>query len=85
MGYATPLEARIARKVTKAIHDFSLLADGDRVMNGFQVIERRRGTEITAIDEGHRESPLRRVVAGRQPVNAAANDQHVELGGRKPP
>jgi len=34
VGYATPLEARIARKVTKAIHDFSLLADGDRVMVG---------------------------------------------------
>jgi tRNA 2-thiocytidine biosynthesis protein TtcA len=34
VGYATPLEAKIARKVTKAIHDFSLIEDGDRVMVG---------------------------------------------------
>lgn len=34
MGYATPLEARIARKVTKAIYDFNMLEDGDRVMVG---------------------------------------------------
>jgi tRNA 2-thiocytidine biosynthesis protein TtcA len=34
MGYATPLEARIARKVTRAIHDFNLIEDGDRVMVG---------------------------------------------------
>src|SRR3954463_15149690 len=34
MGYATPLEAKLARKVTKAIHDFNLIEDGDRVMVG---------------------------------------------------
>jgi tRNA 2-thiocytidine biosynthesis protein TtcA len=34
MAYATPLESRIARKVTKAIHDFNLIEDGDRVMVG---------------------------------------------------
>jgi tRNA 2-thiocytidine biosynthesis protein TtcA len=34
VGYATPLEARIARKVTKAIHDYSLIEQGDRVMVG---------------------------------------------------
>jgi tRNA 2-thiocytidine biosynthesis protein TtcA len=34
MGYQTNLEARIARKVTKAIHDFTLVEDGDRVMVG---------------------------------------------------
>ena len=34
MGYATHLESRIARKVTKAIHDFNLIGDGDRVMVG---------------------------------------------------
>src|SRR5947207_15394866 len=34
MPYATTLEARIARKVTKAIHDFNLIEDGDRVMVG---------------------------------------------------
>ncbi len=34
MGYATHLESRIARKVTKAIHDFNLIEHGDRVMVG---------------------------------------------------
>ena len=34
MGYDTPLEARIAKKVTKAITDYSLIEDGDRVMVG---------------------------------------------------
>ncbi len=34
MGYATSLEARVARKVTRAIHDFNLIEDGDRVMVG---------------------------------------------------
>ncbi|MDQ3068133.1 MAG: tRNA 2-thiocytidine(32) synthetase TtcA [Acidobacteriota bacterium] len=34
MSYATPLEARIAKKTTKAIVDFSMIEDGDRVMVG---------------------------------------------------
>jgi tRNA 2-thiocytidine biosynthesis protein TtcA len=34
MGYASPLETRIARKVTKAITDYQLVEDGDRVMVG---------------------------------------------------
>jgi tRNA 2-thiocytidine biosynthesis protein TtcA len=34
MGYRTPLEARIAKKTTKAIVDFNLIEDGDRVMVG---------------------------------------------------
>lgn len=34
MSYSTPLEARIAKKVTKAIADYSLIDDGDRIMVG---------------------------------------------------
>ncbi|CAN5802328.1 hypothetical protein BH18ACI5_BH18ACI5_26920 [soil metagenome] len=34
MSYATPLEARIAKKVTKAIVEYNLIEDGDRVMVG---------------------------------------------------
>jgi tRNA 2-thiocytidine biosynthesis protein TtcA len=34
MGYATPLEARIAKKTTKAILDYHMIEDGDRVMVG---------------------------------------------------
>ena len=34
VGYRTPLEARIAKKTTKAIIDFNLVEDGDRIMVG---------------------------------------------------
>ena len=34
MAYASPLEARLAKKVTKAISDYRLIEDGDRVMVG---------------------------------------------------
>ena len=34
MGYRTELEARIAKKATKAIVDYSMIQDGDRVMVG---------------------------------------------------
>ena len=34
MSYKSPLEARIAKKTTKAITDFNLIEDGDRIMVG---------------------------------------------------
>src|SRR5437868_11957035 len=34
MAYRSPLETRIAKKTTKAIVDFKLIEDGDRVMVG---------------------------------------------------
>src|SRR6187455_3286285 len=34
MGYRSELEARIAKKTTKAIVDYEMLEDGDRVMVG---------------------------------------------------
>ena len=34
MAYRTPLETRIAKKTTKAIADYNLIEDGDRVMVG---------------------------------------------------
>jgi tRNA 2-thiocytidine biosynthesis protein TtcA len=34
MSYASPLEARIAKKVTKASIDYGLIEDGDRIMIG---------------------------------------------------
>src|SRR6478735_2315178 len=34
MAYRSPLESRIAKKTTKAITDFKLIEDGDRVMVG---------------------------------------------------
>ena len=34
MGYRSPLETRLAKKTTKAITDFNLVEDGDRIMVG---------------------------------------------------
>ena len=34
MSYRSPLEARVAKKTTKAIIDFNLIEDGDRIMVG---------------------------------------------------
>jgi tRNA 2-thiocytidine biosynthesis protein TtcA len=34
MEYRTPLEARVAKKTTRAITDFNLIEDGDRIMVG---------------------------------------------------
>src|ERR671919_2506637 len=34
MAYRSPLEARIARKTTRAISDFAMIEDGDRIMIG---------------------------------------------------
>ncbi len=34
MGYRTPLESRIAKQVTRAITDYGMIVDGDRVMVG---------------------------------------------------
>jgi tRNA 2-thiocytidine biosynthesis protein TtcA len=34
MSYRTPLEARVAKKTTRAITDFGMIEDGDRIMVG---------------------------------------------------
>ena len=33
-AYRTPLEARVAKQVTRAITDYGMIEDGDRVMVG---------------------------------------------------
>ena len=47
-------------------------------VNRPQMVEGRSAAEIVALDERDRQAALRRVVGDRQPVDAAADDEHVE-------
>ena len=54
MPYRTPLEARLAKKTTRAITDFDLIEDGDRVMVGLS-----GGLESARLALGQAEENLR--------------------------
>jgi tRNA 2-thiocytidine biosynthesis protein TtcA len=58
MSYASPLEARIARKVTKAITEYGLVDDGDRVMVGLSG-GKDSWALIQILDELRRRAPIR--------------------------
>jgi hypothetical protein len=47
-------------------------------MNRAEMVERRAAPEVAAIDERHRQTTLRAVIGDCQPVDAAADDNHVE-------
>ena len=55
MAYRTPLEARIAKKTTRAITDFGLIENGDRVMIG---LSGRQG-QLGAHPDPRRAAPAR--------------------------
>jgi tRNA 2-thiocytidine biosynthesis protein TtcA len=57
MSYKTPLEARIAKKVTKAITEHGLIEDGDRVMVGLSG-GKDSWALITILDELRRRAPI---------------------------
>ncbi len=48
-------------------------------VDGLEMIERRGGAEIAAIDQRDRQPALRGVVGDRQAVDAAAHHEHVEF------
>ncbi len=63
VGYATPLEAGLARKVTRAIHDFGLVEDGDRVMVGLSG-GKDSWTLMQILDVLRKRAPIRFSIVG---------------------
>jgi tRNA 2-thiocytidine biosynthesis protein TtcA len=57
MSYKTPLEARIAKKVTKAITEHRLVEDGDRIMVGLSG-GKDSWALINILDELRRRAPI---------------------------
>ncbi|MGH9176648.1 MAG: ATP-binding protein, partial [Vicinamibacterales bacterium] len=58
MSYRSPLETRIAKKTTKAIVDFNLIEDGDRVMVGLSG-GKDSWALLQILDVLHQRSPVR--------------------------
>ncbi len=58
MSYRSPLEARIAKRVTQAITEFNLIEDGDRVMVGLSG-GKDSWALMQVLDELRRRAPIR--------------------------
>jgi len=63
VGYSTHLESKIARKVTRAIHDFNLIEDGDRIMVGLSG-GKDSWALIQILDVLRRRAPIRFSIIG---------------------
>lgn len=57
MGYGSPLEARIAKRVTRAVTEYGLIEDGDRVMVGLSG-GKDSWALIRILDELRRRAPI---------------------------
>ena len=69
--------ARRSRIDSRRAIDPQLLQRAQAAVNGLLVIEGCAAAEVGRLDQRHRQAALRRVGGDRQPVDAAADDQHV--------
>jgi tRNA 2-thiocytidine biosynthesis protein TtcA len=76
VGYTTRVEAKIAKKVTKAIHAFNLIEDGDRVMVGLSG-GKDSWALIQILDVLRRRAPIRFSIIG---VNIDAGYEDFQHG-----
>ena len=72
-GEAASLPHELAHGRERAV-----LKRPDAAVYGLETVERRRRSEIAAIDEGRLQAPRRQLAEGGESIDAAANDENVE-------
>jgi tRNA 2-thiocytidine biosynthesis protein TtcA len=80
VGYSTHLEARLARKTTKAIHDFNLIEDGDRIMVGLSG-GKDSWALMQILDVLRRRAPIRFSLIGVNIDSGYEDFQHGTIAG----
>src|SRR5205085_9402908 len=73
-GERAPLEDRLAR-----VSQTAALQRSQAAVRGALVVERRRGADVSLVDERNRQSAGGGRQRRRQPVDAAADDQQIEF------
>jgi tRNA 2-thiocytidine biosynthesis protein TtcA len=79
MGYRSPLEQRLAKKATKAITDFNLIADGDRVMVGLSG-GKDSWALIQILDELRKRAPIKFSIVAVNVDSGYDGYQHQQVG-----
>ncbi|MGE0041203.1 MAG: tRNA 2-thiocytidine(32) synthetase TtcA [Vicinamibacterales bacterium] len=78
MGYRSPLEARVAKKTTKAITDYRLIEDGDRVMVGLSG-GKDSWALLQVLDELRQRAPIRFSLVAVNVDSGYEDYQHARL------
>jgi tRNA 2-thiocytidine biosynthesis protein TtcA len=78
MPYASPLESRIAKKATRAIVDFGLIEDGDRIMVGLSG-GKDSWTLLQILEVLRRRAPIRFSFVAVNVDHGYENDEHAVI------
>ncbi|MGE3488405.1 MAG: tRNA 2-thiocytidine(32) synthetase TtcA [Vicinamibacterales bacterium] len=79
MSYRSPLETRLAKKTTKAITDFNLIEDGDRVMVGLSG-GKDSWALIQILDELRKRAPIKFSIVAVNVDSGYEGYQHKQVG-----